>query len=79
MLLHWELSRTVCYRSVSVPKTCTLLVLRGVSLKCILNLFQLMDVSVDLWKTYSKMDPVSLEDLLFEVMQGKNEMFQSSY
>lgn len=30
-----------------------------------------MDVSVDLWKTYSKMDPVSLEDLLFEVMQAK--------
>lgn len=27
-----------------------------------------MDVSVDLWKTYSKMDPVSLEDLLFEVI-----------
>ncbi|XP_074396524.1 dynein axonemal assembly factor 9 [Zonotrichia albicollis] len=26
----------------------------------------LMDVSADLWKTYSKMDPVSLEDLLFE-------------
>lgn len=30
-----------------------------------------MDVSADLWKTYSKMDPVSLEDLLFEVMQVK--------
>lgn len=30
-----------------------------------------MDVSVDLWKTYSKMDPVSLEDLLFEVTQVK--------
>lgn len=30
-----------------------------------------MDVSVDLWRTYSKMDPVSLEDLLFEVMQVK--------
>uniref|UniRef100_A0A663NDP1 Chromosome 20 open reading frame 194 n=1 Tax=Athene cunicularia TaxID=194338 RepID=A0A663NDP1_ATHCN len=28
--------------------------------------YELMDVSVDLWKTYSKMDPVSLEDLLFE-------------
>uniref|UniRef100_A0A8C9LC16 DAAF9 N-terminal domain-containing protein n=1 Tax=Pavo cristatus TaxID=9049 RepID=A0A8C9LC16_PAVCR len=31
-----------------------------------LNIFQLMDVSVDLWKTYSKMDPVSLEDFLIE-------------
>lgn len=30
-----------------------------------------MDVSADLWKTYSKMDLVSLEDLLFEVMQVK--------
>uniref|UniRef100_A0A8C0GZM5 Dynein axonemal assembly factor 9 n=1 Tax=Chelonoidis abingdonii TaxID=106734 RepID=A0A8C0GZM5_CHEAB len=28
--------------------------------------YELMDVSMDLWKTYSKMDPVSLEDLLFE-------------
>uniref|UniRef100_A0A8C3R9B9 Chromosome 20 open reading frame 194 n=1 Tax=Cyanoderma ruficeps TaxID=181631 RepID=A0A8C3R9B9_9PASS len=28
--------------------------------------YELMDVSADLWKTYSKMDPVSLEDLLFE-------------
>ncbi|XP_009944983.1 PREDICTED: uncharacterized protein C20orf194-like, partial [Leptosomus discolor] len=28
--------------------------------------YELMDVSVDLWKTYSKMDPVSLEDLIFE-------------
>ncbi|KFO98781.1 Uncharacterized protein C20orf194, partial [Calypte anna] len=28
--------------------------------------YELMDVSVDLWKTYSKMDPVSLEDLLLE-------------
>uniref|UniRef100_A0A8B9CEC8 Dynein axonemal assembly factor 9 n=1 Tax=Anser brachyrhynchus TaxID=132585 RepID=A0A8B9CEC8_9AVES len=28
--------------------------------------YELMDVSVDLWKTYSKMDPVSLEDLVFE-------------
>ncbi|XP_068799917.1 dynein axonemal assembly factor 9 isoform X2 [Struthio camelus] len=28
--------------------------------------YELMDVSVDLWKTYSRMDPVSLEDLLFE-------------
>ncbi|XP_062431002.1 dynein axonemal assembly factor 9 isoform X2 [Rhea pennata] len=28
--------------------------------------YELMDVSVDLWKTYGKMDPVSLEDLLFE-------------
>uniref|UniRef100_A0A8D0FHR8 Chromosome 20 open reading frame 194 n=1 Tax=Strix occidentalis caurina TaxID=311401 RepID=A0A8D0FHR8_STROC len=33
--------------------------------------YKLMDVSVDLWKTYSKMDPVSLEDLLFEVMKVK--------
>ncbi|XP_067389762.1 dynein axonemal assembly factor 9 isoform X3 [Emydura macquarii macquarii] len=28
--------------------------------------YELMDVSLDLWKTYSKMDPVSLDDLLFE-------------
>ncbi|XP_042322677.1 dynein axonemal assembly factor 9 isoform X3 [Sceloporus undulatus] len=28
--------------------------------------YELMDVSVDLWKTYSKMDPVSLESLLYE-------------
>nr|XP_038033850.1 uncharacterized protein C20orf194 homolog isoform X3 [Anas platyrhynchos] len=28
--------------------------------------YELMDVSVDLWKTYSKMDPVSLENLVFE-------------
>ncbi|XP_053109584.1 dynein axonemal assembly factor 9 isoform X2 [Hemicordylus capensis] len=28
--------------------------------------YELMDVSVDLWKTYSKMDPVSLENLLYE-------------
>lgn len=31
-----------------------------------------MDVSADLWKTYSKMDPVSLEDLLFEVKHSKS-------
>uniref|UniRef100_A0A670ISB0 DAAF9 N-terminal domain-containing protein n=1 Tax=Podarcis muralis TaxID=64176 RepID=A0A670ISB0_PODMU len=30
--------------------------------------YELMDVSVDLWKTYSKIDPVSLESLLYEVM-----------
>ncbi|XP_010289146.1 PREDICTED: uncharacterized protein C20orf194-like, partial [Phaethon lepturus] len=28
--------------------------------------YELMDVSADLWRTYSKMDPVSLEDLVFE-------------
>uniref|UniRef100_A0A8C8RP68 Chromosome 20 open reading frame 194 n=1 Tax=Pelusios castaneus TaxID=367368 RepID=A0A8C8RP68_9SAUR len=28
--------------------------------------YELMDVSMDLWKTYSKMDPVALDDLLFE-------------
>ncbi|KAJ6658581.1 hypothetical protein lerEdw1_019969 [Lerista edwardsae] len=28
--------------------------------------YELMDVSVDLWKIYGKMDPVSLENLLFE-------------
>ncbi|XP_053258075.1 dynein axonemal assembly factor 9 [Podarcis raffonei] len=28
--------------------------------------YELMDVSVDLWKTYSKIDPVSLESLLYE-------------
>uniref|UniRef100_A0ABM5GKQ3 Dynein axonemal assembly factor 9 isoform X1 n=1 Tax=Pogona vitticeps TaxID=103695 RepID=A0ABM5GKQ3_9SAUR len=28
--------------------------------------YELMDVSVDLWKAYSKMDPVSLENLLYE-------------
>ncbi|XP_077157339.1 dynein axonemal assembly factor 9 [Paroedura picta] len=28
--------------------------------------YELMDVSVDLWRTYSKMDPVSLESLLYE-------------
>ncbi|XP_019381593.1 PREDICTED: uncharacterized protein C20orf194 homolog [Gavialis gangeticus] len=28
--------------------------------------YELMDVSIDLWKTYSKMDLVSLEDLIFE-------------
>ena len=37
-----------------------------------------MDVSVDLWKTYSKMDPVSLEDLLFEVMGLKYSKSASS-
>uniref|UniRef100_A0A8D2Q9B8 Chromosome 20 open reading frame 194 n=1 Tax=Varanus komodoensis TaxID=61221 RepID=A0A8D2Q9B8_VARKO len=28
--------------------------------------YELMDVSLDLWKTYSKMDPVSLENLIYE-------------
>ncbi|XP_003225515.1 dynein axonemal assembly factor 9 [Anolis carolinensis] len=28
--------------------------------------YELMDVSVDLWRTYSRMDPVSLESLLYE-------------
>lgn len=37
-----------------------------------------MDVSVNLWKIYGKMDPVSLENLLFEVTSFLPFVSQSS-
>uniref|UniRef100_A0A8C3RZX8 Chromosome 20 open reading frame 194 n=1 Tax=Chelydra serpentina TaxID=8475 RepID=A0A8C3RZX8_CHESE len=41
--------------------------------------YELMDVSVDLWKTYSKMDPVSLEDLLFEELMTFEHQWTSFF
>uniref|UniRef100_A0A8D0GRV4 Dynein axonemal assembly factor 9 n=1 Tax=Sphenodon punctatus TaxID=8508 RepID=A0A8D0GRV4_SPHPU len=41
--------------------------------------YELMDVSVDLWKTYSKMDPVSLENLVYEVIMTEVFGFSSVY